>query len=184
MNENALIYRLKQSDMSAYNDLFLLYKDSIYNTSLGFLQNEKDAEDILQEVFVEVYLSISKFRGESNLGTWLYRICVNKSLEHIRRNNRKKRFSFSLKSNNENDLLNIADWVHPGVIAEQKDNAKHLFKAIKSLPEKQLITFTLHKIECLSHKEIADITNQSISAVETQIHRAKKSLEVKLKEIL
>ena len=160
-----------------------LYQDQVYNTALGLLKNEEEAQDTAQEVFIEAFRSLGKFREESRISTWLYRIAINKSLDLIRKKKRKKRWTtvVSLFGGEDKDSASqVADFEHPGVKLENKERAKILFSAIEKLPENQRIAFTLHKIEDLSYKEIADTMQTSLSSIEALIHRAKKNLRKEL----
>ena len=85
MNEWTLIEQLKQGDDAAFKTIVETWQNMVYNTAIGIVQNAEDAEDITQEVFVQVYQSISSFKGDSKFSTWLYRIAVTKSLDHERR---------------------------------------------------------------------------------------------------
>ena len=93
MDEADLIKRIKAGDMAAFNELVRIYQARVINTCFRFLFTQEDAEDISQEVFIEVYQSISSFRADSQLSTWIYRIAVTKCLDEIKRRNRKKRIS-------------------------------------------------------------------------------------------
>lgn len=155
----------------------------VYNTALGILQNDGDAEDTAQEVFIEVYESISSFKEESKFSTWLYRITVSKSMDHIRKKKRKKRFAFiqSLYGKNDGAMIEPPDFFHPGVSLENKENASALFKAIEKLSSNQKLAFVLSRIEGLSYMEIGEIMKLSDSAVDALLQRAKKNLQVSLK---
>lgn len=156
------------------------YQGMVYNTCLGFLKNAEDAEDMSQEVFIEAFRSIHKFRGEANLKTWLYRISVNKSLEAIRKSNRQKRKGDTMSISNEMEV-GSERFYHPGVVLEQKERSAILFDAIRQLPENQQAAFTLHKVEGLSYEEIAKILDKSVASVESLMHRAKHNLKKILK---
>ncbi|MGD8428129.1 MAG: RNA polymerase sigma factor [Balneolaceae bacterium] len=181
MQDSEFIEQLKLGNEKIFKKFVEQYKDRVYNTCLGLLQQQEDAEDVAQEVFVQVWNSISSFKGQSSLATWVYRIAVNKSLALIRyRKSKKRRVFFQSITNNDNDPDTISDhnfFVHPGVAMEQKQHAEVLFKALNQLPEKQKVAFTLHKIEGLSYSEIADIMETTLSAVESLMHRAKKNLQ-------
>lgn len=155
------------------------WKDMVYNTSLGIVQNSEDAEDVTQEVFVQVYESVNQFKGDSKFSTWLYRIAVTKSLDHLRKKKRKKRFAFvqSLFGPNEEEVNHQPDFQHPGISMENKENAAVLFRAIEKLPDNQKTAFTLHKLEGLSYQEIAEIMETTVSSVESLMHRAKGNLK-------
>ena len=151
----------------------------VYNTSLNIVQSVEDAEDVAQEVFVQVYESINQFKGDSKFSTWLYRIAVTKSLDHLRKKKRKKRFAFlqSLFGVNEEEVRHTPDFNHPGVGLENKEKAAVLFQAIDKLPDNQKTAFTLHKLEGLSYQEVAEVMETTVSSVESLMHRAKGNLK-------
>ena len=91
LNEWNLIERLKKGDEAAFKEIVESSQGLVYNTALGIVQNPEDAEDVTQEVFVQLYESIKSFKGESKLSTWLYRITVSKAMDHLRKKKRKKR---------------------------------------------------------------------------------------------
>jgi RNA polymerase sigma-70 factor (ECF subfamily) len=178
LNEWSLVERLKNGEASAFKEVVEGAQGLVYNTALGIVQNPEDAEDVAQEVFVQLYESIRSFKGESKLTTWLYRIAVSKAMDHLRRKKRKKRFAFvqSLFGANEELIHDPPDFVHPGVNLDNKEKAAELFKAIERLPEKQKIAFTLNRIEGLSYQEISEIMKLSIPSIESLLHRARKNL--------
>ena len=161
IEKNDLIERLKERDESAFKQLVNKHKDRVYNTCLGFLRNPQDAEDIAQEVFIQVYDSINEFREDAALSTWIYRIAVTKSLELIRYQKRKKRSGFfkamSSFFSEPDDEADESGYMHPGVQLENKERAAVLFHEIEQLPERQRIAFTLQKVEGLSYQEVAEV---------------------------
>ncbi len=184
--EPQLIQKLIERNELAFRQLVHDQKDRVYNVALGIVQNESEAEDVTQEVFIEVLESIRHFKGESRLSTWIYRIAITHSLEVVRRRKRKKRYGFMIRlfqQGVDEPGIELPDFVHPGVLMENNEKAVMLFKAIDQLPENQKIAFTLHKIEDLSYDEIARIMNVSLSSVESLIHRAKLNLQKKLSEL-
>jgi len=182
LNEQDLIDRLKAGDEAAFRELVTSWQDMVYNTSLGIVQNEMDAEDVAQEVFVKAYESIQGFKGESKLSTWLYRITVTRSLDYLRSRKRKKRFAFvySIFGENNELLINPPDFNHPGVQSENKQQASELFKAVDMLPEQQKIAFVLTWVEGLAHKEVSEIMGTTVPAVESLLQRAKTNLKKQL----
>jgi RNA polymerase sigma factor (sigma-70 family) len=181
--ENQLVELLKKGDELAFRQLVEKNQDRVYNTCLGFVRNEDEADDLAQEVFIEVFRSIHTFRHESKLSTWLYRIAVTKSLEFIRSKKRLKRFAIlrSLFMSDNETEISIPNNEHPGVLAENRERSMLLSQAIEKLPEHQRIAFTLHKIEGLNHIEISEIMGKSISSVESLMHRARLNLQEFLK---
>ncbi len=184
MVEQEIIEQLRNGDESAFKELVNLYQQKVFNTALNFLQNQHDAEDIAQEVFIQVYHSIKQFKGNARLSTWLYRITITKCLDHLRSKKRKKRFAFiSSLFSEKNDLLYEApDFEHPGVQLDRKEDAAILFKLINTLPESQKTAFLLNKIDALSYGEIALIMKISESAVDSLLQRARQNLRKKIKE--
>ena len=183
MNEQELLVGLRQGAEPAFKELVYLFQDKVYNTALGLLQHQTEAEDIAQEVFIQVYRSIHHFKGDSLLSTWIYRITVTKSLDHLRSKKRKKRFGLlsSLFAANNTLVYEPEDFNHPGVIHENKEAAAILFTVINQLPENQRIAFILNKLEYLSYREIAAILNITESAVDSLLQRAKQNIRKKLK---
>ncbi len=181
MTENEFIEGLRNHNTNAYGRLLDDFQQKVFATCMSFVPNKEDAEDIAQEVFVEVFNSISKFKGNSKLSTWIYRITTNKCLEFIRKRNTKKRFAF-LQSITGNDILvdktsYFTEMNHPGIILENKEKSETLFFAINQLPDAQKVVFTLHKVDGNSYQEISDITEKSVSSVESLMFRAKKNLQ-------
>lgn len=181
MKETDFINELRLKSSEAYSILLDNYQQKVFGTCISFVPNRQDAEDIAQEVFLEVFQSINKFKGQSKLSTWIYRITTNKCLEFIRKNNTKKRFAF-LQSLTGNaiplDKTNYFTEInHPGLVLENKELSETLFRAINNLPESQSVVFTLHKIDGKSYQEIAEIIDKSLSSVESIMFRAKKNLK-------
>ena len=183
MSEENLISTLKKGDIKSFRILMDEHQRKVLNTCYRFLNNKEDAEDLTQEVFLEVYKSISSFREESKISTWIFRIAVTKSLDFIRKKKRKKRYAV-LKRIFSDDALTVEipdnTNLNPGRRTEEQDRIRILNEALESLPQNQRAAFTLSKYDELSYKEIADILNTTISSVESLIHRAKNNLKKKL----
>ncbi|GAA0545483.1 RNA polymerase sigma factor [Chitinophaga japonensis] len=169
---------LKQGDATAFKELVETFRDMVYNTALGIIQHEADAEDVAQEVFVQVYQSIGTFRGEAKLSTWLYRIAVTKALDHVKKQHRKKRWAvvYSLFGEQQETVAAAADFHHPGVLLDNKERAAVLFKALEQLPDRQKAVFVLHKLEGLPAKEIGEVMQMSQATIEGLLHRARNNL--------
>lgn len=184
MVEQLLVDGLKTKQRAAFEQLVATYQHMVFNTALGIIHNHEEAEDVAQEVFIQVYESVSQFKGESKLSTWLYRITITKALDWQRRKQRKKRFAVitSLFGLNNEVVADPPDFVHPGVLAENKERSAILFKAIDKLPDNQKLAFVLVKIEEQSYQEAADIMGTSVGAVESYMHRAKQNLRKLLEQ--
>jgi len=180
MEQDKLIEDLKRGDSNALERLFNIYRNKVYNTAIGYVQNPQDAEEITQDVFVEVFNSAEKFKGGSSISTWIYRITVNKSLDFIRYTKRKKRFAVItsiFNSETGEQKIDTPDFIHPGVEMEMKERSAILFKAIDKLPDTQKTAFILSKLENLSYQEISEVMKTSVSSVESLLFRAKQNLK-------
>lgn len=178
--DDKLVGALKLGDQQAFQTLVNLFSSKVFNLCFNFLKSTEEAEDATQEVFTIVFLSIKKFKGESKLSTWIYRISVNKCKEIIRNKSRKKRFGFSFPLEKAEGKQGATTFYHPGIELEDKERAAILYKAIDQLPDKQKTAFTLHKLEGVSYEEIAGIMETSLSSVESLIFRARQKLKSSL----
>jgi len=168
---------------SDFTTLYNEYSVLVYNVALNYLQSVEDAEEITQDVFIQLHTSLHKFQEKSALKTWIYRITINKCLDFIKHKNSQKRFFiFGKKSQNELEILNVSNFEHPGIQMENKENAAILLAVINQLPSNQKTAFLLSKFDGLSNPEICEIMNLSISSIESLVFRAKKTLKDKLKE--
>jgi RNA polymerase sigma-70 factor, ECF subfamily len=181
MDEQNLIELLKHGDMTAFKVLAEVYQRKVLATCYRFLLNQEDAEDIAQEVFIEVFNTIRQFRHDAALGTWIYRIAVTKSLDELRKRSRKKRISSIGKLLGLEDIAHwIAEKTRPDTDLEEKDNWTALSEVLNTLPDNQRIAFTLSKIDDFSHIEIAEIMQTSPMAIDSLVYRAKQNLKIAL----
>jgi len=182
LNLPELIVQLQQGDETAFKKLVDEWQHMVYNTALSIVQNEEDADDITQEVFIQVFRSVGSFKGDSKFSTWLYRITVSKALDHEKKMKRQKRFGFvqQLFGVSAVEQKQVTEFNHPGVQLEKKEKANELFSALKLIPDNQRIAFTLHNLEGQSYREIAEIMNTSLFAVESLVGRAKTNLKKEL----
>lgn len=183
IDENEIVSQLQNNDFSNFSKLIDVYQSKVINTCYRFVLNEHDAEDIAQEVFLEIHRSISKFERLSSLSTWIYRISITKSLDFLRNKNSKKRFANILSIfHKNNEVLEIPanDSFNPEKNLLQKEKMEFLQTALDKLPENQRIAFVLNKTGELPNSEISRIMDISLKNVDILIHRAKKNL----KEIL
>jgi RNA polymerase sigma-70 factor (ECF subfamily) len=181
-SDPTFIDQLKNGDDDAFRILIDEYKNHVLNTCYRFVQHADDAEEVARDVFVEVFRSIDHFRADSQLSTWIYRIAVNKSLDHIRKTKRKKRFAIvkRLFSDDETAWEPSSNEPAPDEEMEQNERRRILQNAVNELPESQQIAMTLSQYQGLSHKEVAETMGTTVSAVESLLHRGKKNLHKKL----
>ena len=173
------IEKLKAGNENAFRDMVEEFQSMIFSTCLGIVHDRDDADDVTQEVFIQAYHTINKFRGDSKLSTWLYRIAINKSLNFVRSNKRTKFFQ-SIGLINSNEIADEEDYDPLDKEQQEQQRSKILHQAIDSLPKNQRAAFVLNKYEELSYKEIAEVLELSHSSIESLIFRAKKNLQKKL----
>lgn len=184
MNDEELIQKIAAKNHFAFKKLVERYQALVMSICINLLGNRQHAEDVAQEVFLQVYKSAKKFQRKSKLSTWIYRIALNSSLNYIR-HNKKFMLTKNISSNQEDQPKKTAghpasNWTGPDMALEKKERREMLQKAIDSLPNNQKVTFVLHRYEGLSYKEISTILGISLSSVEARIHRAKINLQKKL----
>lgn len=183
MTDNELISGVIAKDRASITCLVDTYQKRVIKTAYYFLGNMDDAEDVAQEVFLEILNSMQSFRRSSALSTWIYRITVNRSLNAVKRNKQRQIFTriekiFGLSNEEKNGLL-TSTAVENNTITE-RETRKLLKETISMLPGKQRTVFILSKYEELSYKEITEVTGLSLSSVESLLHRAKMNLQKKL----
>ncbi len=171
MSQDQLIEGIKRKDREALGEFVATYKDRIFHTCLGYVQNNADAEDLTQEVFIKLLERIDQFKGQSLFSSWIIRIAINLSLNFLRDN--KKRL-------NQIDLADVDIEEEEFSTEEKKQIKVMLRKAIYSLPERQRKVFILSKYLDMKYTEIADITGYSISTIESLLFRSRKNLREKL----
>ncbi|MCP4451665.1 MAG: sigma-70 family RNA polymerase sigma factor [Planctomycetes bacterium] len=185
-DDNKLLNDLIQGDPEAFDALITEFQDRVVNTCARFVNNLQDAEDVAQNVFIEVYQSVNRFRGQSRLSTWIYRIAVTKSLDFVRRMTRKKRMGrvkrlIGVGLDEEDMSIDPPDsGPSPHEDMETREQAALLNQAISTLPENQRTAIILTNYEQLSQAEVSKIMGNTVSAVESLIHRAKHNLRQKL----
>ena len=185
MNDNEIIKSIVQGDKESFRILVERYQQMVFRTCMGFLHNREEAEDLTQDVFIQAYQALARFKGESAFSTWLYRIAVNASLNKIRKSKLKLVFE-SFENLIGSDRTGIETYPvikndeDPEKIIIRQEHSEWLGRALDSLPENQRTAIVLSKYDDLSQKEIAEIMNTTEGAVEALLQRAKKNLREKL----
>ncbi|MCQ4875059.1 MULTISPECIES: RNA polymerase sigma factor [Odoribacteraceae] len=175
MHEKEMIEAILKGDQKAFKLLVDTYQLMVVNTCYAFVHDRDEAEDIAQDVFVQVFESLGRFRFESKLSTWLYRIAVNRSINHCK-SPRGRAIKIDIDSWKQQEVAQSVEMPQQQILEEQ-EQIELLHKAIDKLPENQRTALILNKYEELSYKEIADVMGVSLSSVESLIFRAKNNLE-------
>ena len=170
---------LKNGDPRQIKHLVDTYGDAIFHLSISYVINRQDAEEITQDVFIACLRSIGSFEGKSSIKTWLYRIAINKSLDYIKSKNRVKRKALVLalvEYGEEETGGQAIEYNHPGIALESQEEMNALYMAIDQLPERQKTALILMKLDGKTQKEVGELMDLKVKAVESLIQRAKRNL--------
>ncbi len=168
----------------SFDEQVSMYAPALMNVILGIVQQQEDAEEILQDVFVKFFEKKETLQTGVAHSTWLWRVAINESNTYLRRKRAVKRGGLLTRVFGFNAAEEPCSWEHPGVLADKKDDAKLLFKALGQLPDKQRSAFLLQQLEGLPVAVIADVLQVSTSAAEALIKRAKQNLRTTLYHLI
>lgn len=166
-----------RGDPIAFRAFINEHQDRVYNLVLNKVQQPEDAEEITQDVFIAVFRKPEAFRGDAAVSTWLYRIALNKCIDHLRSRQSRNRWAITRFFSNQQEIQDPTEFSHPGILLENREKAAILFTAMKQLPERQHTAWVLSEMQNLSYKEISEIMNVSVSSVESLLVRARQNLK-------
>jgi len=177
LEERELVEKLQDKAFKneAFEELLNQYKERLYWHIRTMLKSHEDTDDVLQNVFIKIYKNIDKFKGNSKLYSWMYRIATNESITFL--NKRAKRLQISdeeLQTKMINDLKS-------DVYFEGSEIQLKLQKAIAQLPDKQQQVFNMKYFQDLKYKEMSEILETSVGALKASYHHATKKIEEFLK---
>jgi len=173
-DDSVLVDEFKNGSRLAYNLLVQKYQKRIYWVIRKMVLDHDDANDIAQDVFIKIYTSLHDFRGDSQFFTYIYRIAVNFSINHINKNKRLNtgRVDIDAEAFRIHDNNN-----HPGESYDDKLNEMHLETAIGSLPDKQRAVFNLRYYDGMSYEEISKIMDTSVGGLKANYFHAVKKIQ-------
>ena len=169
----ALVRRVKSGDRDAFGELVQKYKQQIYFVAYRMTNNHTDADDLSQEAFIKAYESIGNFQEKSSFSTWLYRIIMNMTINHLKKMGRRQIFTLD-------ENISIENTSNPGRILENRQLNEEITKAIDSLPLKQKAVVELALLEGLPHRQIAQILGCREKTVSWRLFQARNKLKEKL----
>lgn len=176
-NETLIAMQLKDKNLrnAAFSLIVDLYSRKIYSHIRNMVLSHEDADDLVQETFIKAWSNIDKFRGDSKISTWLYRIAINETLTFLRKN-RNNNISLSGRE------AEVADMI-AGDCHFNGDRAEALFReAISRLPNKQRLAFNMRYFEEMPYEEMSSILNTSVGALKASYHIAVKKIEQYISE--
>ena len=174
-SDAALVSRAQSGETQAFEELVRRYRNDVYGLSYHFLRNREEAWDVSQEVFIKAYRSLSRFRGDAGIKTWLLRIAANHCKDHFK----KRRIStVSMDAMPTQDYFPTHS--DPGKDLANVELGAAIQTALDSISPKHRIAFVLRELEGMSYKEMANVMNCSEGTVMSRLHHARKKLQTKL----
>jgi RNA polymerase sigma-70 factor (ECF subfamily) len=170
-----LAARCRAGDADAFEELYRQHARRLYGLVLRMVGSPEEAEDLLQEVFLQAYRKLAGFRGESALGTWLYRLAMNLCLDHLR--GRQAKMTRATESLDHEDA---AEPAAPAPVVPPAISRMDLERAIEKLPAGSRAAFLLHDVEGFEHREIAEILGVTEGTSKSQVHKARMKLRTLL----
>src|SRR3954462_1344529 len=173
--EMALVGRCRRGDLAAFEELYKAHAGKLFSVACRMVGNQADAEDLLQEIFLSAHRKLDGFRGESALGTWLYRLPTNHCLDYLR--------SRAARTNQLTDTLDDdRGQVDParGGLAERSITKMDLERALAQLPEGCRAAFVLHDVQGLEHREVGEALGIAEGTSKSQVHKARLRLRALL----
>lgn len=171
----ALVERCRRGDLGAFEEIYRAHAGKLFSVAYRMLGNPADAEDLLQEIFLAAHRKLDSFRGESALGTWLYRLATNQCLDYLR--------SRAARTNRVTDTIDDEPGLYePGSrgLADQTVSKMDLERALAQLPEGCRAAFVLHDVQGLEHREVAEALGIAEGTSKSQVHKARLRLRVLL----
>ena len=183
--DSVIVKQVQAGDVAAFDRLILKYRERLYGVIYHMTSNREDASDLTQDAFIKAFQAINRFQGQSSFFTWLYRIAINATLSHLRKNRFKSFLSL--------DTVNLEEPVSQELISALTDKTgadrdafvhelqEKLNEAMQKLSIKHRTVITLFEIDGLSHQEIADVMDCSVGTVRSRLHYAKQLLQAEMK---
>jgi len=185
--DHDLVQRVQEGDTAAFRALFDKYHRRAFAVAMGVVKNEDDALDAVQEAFVKVHKNIHKFEGSSSFYTWLYRIVMNVSIDHVRRTGRRKDLDFDERALHEESevagdgaLVPSVTNANPGKAALRRELGSAIQVALQELPEHHRAVIVLREIEGMSYEEMAEALEVPKGTVMSRLFHARRKMQTAL----
>ena len=185
--DHDLVQRVQAGDTAAFRALFDKYHRRAFAVAMGVVKNQDDALDVVQVAFVKVHKNIHKFQGSSSFYTWLYRIVMNASIDHVRRTSRRKSLDFDERALHEESevagdgaLIPSVTNANPGKAALRKELGEAIQAALQTLPEHHRAVIVLREIEGMSYEQMAEALEVPKGTVMSRLFHARKKMQAAL----
>jgi RNA polymerase sigma-70 factor (ECF subfamily) len=175
--DRALAARCRRGEMGAFEELYRRHSQRLYNVAYRMTGSATDADDLLQEIFLQVHRRLDTFRGEAALGTWLHRLAVNCCLDHLRSKlGKQQKATGFLEDLEQAEPVAPGTW-RPDTVLDRME----LERAIAKLPPSYRAAFVLHDIEGLEHHEVGDMLGIAVGTSKSLLHKARLRLRTLLR---
>jgi RNA polymerase sigma-70 factor (ECF subfamily) len=179
-----VVRRVQAGDVAAFDQLTTKYRGRVFGVVYNMTSNREDAADLTQDAFIKAFQSINRFQGQSSFFTWLYRIAINSTLTHLRKNRLRTFFSLEKVDGDDRPSAEVIEALTDNSGAERdsyvRELQEKLNEAMQKLSIKHRTVVTLFEIDGLSHQEIAEVMNCSVGTVRSRLHYAKQLLQSEL----
>lgn len=179
-----IVRAVQDGDVAAFDGLITKYRERVFGIVYNMTSNREDAADLTQDAFIKAFQSINRFQGQSSFFTWLYRIAINSTLTHLRKNRLRTFFSLEKVDENDRQSVEVIDALIDNSGAEKSvfvhELQEKLNEAMQKLSTKHRTVVTLFEIDGLSHQEIAEVMNSSVGTVRSRLYYAKQLLQAEL----
>ena len=186
LQSEELMARIAEGDDSAFEILVHRHQTSILNLIYRFIGDRTQAKDLAQEVFIRVWQAAKTYKPEAKFTTWLYRITANLCLNELKSSRRRKLFQFLRFGEDQENTIEgalVDASPSPEDLLLSREQSRRISDALQGLPENQRMALILKRYDGLSYQEIAKVIGCSVSAIESLLVRAKRSLQEKLKNL-
>lgn len=184
----AVVRHVQAGEVAKFDQLVMKYRGRLYGVIYHLTSNREDASDLTQDAFIKAFQSINRFQGQSSFFTWLYRIAVNSTLTHLRKQRLRTFFSFE-KIDQEDEVAAEVVAALTDTTGADRETFAHelqekLNEAMQKLSIKHRTVITLFEIDGLSHQDIAEVMDCSVGTVRSRLHYAKQLLQSELQSYI
>ena len=181
-----LVRDAREGDEAAFGELVERHQARVYNHALRLMGNSQDAEEVLQDTFLQVFRNLDRFEERSRFSTWIYRIATNEALMRLRKARRKREVFLEDTAGQDGEWRGeeIRDFARSALEeVENKELMEKLRTLLEELPEEYRVVFTLRDVDGLSNAEVAEILEISVPAVKSRLHRSRLYLRDRLTKL-
>jgi len=185
LSDEELVILAQGGDYAAYEEIVLRYQDKAFRLAYSLTKNDAEAQDVVQEAFLNMYRKLDSFKGDSQFGSWMYRVVVNAGLMRLRKRRRLSEVPVDDEGLNlpEDDYYggSAPQWrVRADEAVQNRELRQKIIEAVDELPPKYQSVFVLKEVEGLKLSEIAEVLDLSVGGVKSRLHRARLHLRATL----